>query len=57
MKRWATTGECLGGSYLRVPDLIVVNRGGVDGMVAVLDSILADGDPAPALVRIDIEEP
>jgi hypothetical protein len=56
MKRWETTGEHLSGSYLRVPDLIVVSQGGLEKMVAVLNSILASGDPARALVRIDIEE-
>jgi hypothetical protein len=56
MKRWETTGEHLGGSYLRVPDLIIVKRGGIDRMVEVLKSILASGDPATALARIDIEE-
>jgi hypothetical protein len=56
MKRWEATGECLDGAYLRIPDLIVVRQGGLEGMVAVLDSILATGGPAPALVRVDIEE-
>jgi hypothetical protein len=56
MKRWEATGEYLDGAYLRVPDLIVVRHGGVEGMVAVLNSILATGDPGTALIRIDIEE-
>lgn len=56
MKRWEATGEYLSGSYLRIPDLIVVSRGGLERMVAVLNSILASGDPATALVRINTEE-
>ncbi len=56
MRRWKTTGEHLNGAYLRIPDVIVVNQGGLEGMVTILKSILAAGDPAIALVRIDIEE-
>lgn len=56
MERWAMTGEYLGGSYLRVPDLIVIKQGGIEKMVEVLKSILAHGDLAAAMVRIDIEE-
>jgi hypothetical protein len=52
LERWKATGECLNGSYLRVPDLVVVDRGGLDTMVAVLNSILASGDPATGMVRL-----
>jgi hypothetical protein len=56
MERWEITGEHLAGAYLRVPDLIVVKRGGLDNMVELLRSILTNGDPATALVRVDIED-
>lgn len=56
MERWETTGEYLGGSYLRIPDLIVVKHGGLEKMVEILRSILAYGDLATAMVRVDIEE-
>jgi hypothetical protein len=56
MERWKATGEHLSGTYLRVPDLILVNQGGIEEMVSVLNSILAGGSLETALVRIDIEE-
>lgn len=56
LDRWQLTGEYLYGAYLRVPDLIVVRQGGLEQMAAVLNSILATGDPSAGLVRIDIDE-
>jgi hypothetical protein len=56
MERWRVTGECLGGSYFSCPDLVIVDRGGIDVMVEVLCSALVAGSLQSMLSRVDIEE-
>ncbi|MDX3454413.1 hypothetical protein PV396_21105 [Streptomyces sp. ME02-8801-2C] len=60
MGRWATTGECLGGQYFQVQDLVIVREPGVDAMVRALEDIFdeygLDTDVLPKLGPLDDED-
>ena len=56
MERWKDTGEGMGGKYFQCPDLVIVRRGGLGGMVEVLNDLLDSGQFRNVLVRVDIEE-
>ncbi|RPF36344.1 hypothetical protein [Streptomyces sp. TLI_185] len=36
MDHRSTTGECAGGLYLRIPDIVIVREGGLDAMTRAL---------------------
>ena len=50
MARWQSTGEASDGSYLRIPDLIVLRSGGVNSIVA---AVLALAEELPAIALGD----
>ncbi|MER6714128.1 MULTISPECIES: hypothetical protein [unclassified Streptomyces] len=60
MERWSGTGECLGGQYFQVRDLVIVREGGLDSMVSALEDIFrdygTDTDVLPRLPHDDEDE-
>lgn len=42
MDRWSTTGECAGGLYLRIPDLVIIREGGLDAMTRALVDLFGE---------------
>lgn len=56
MARWRITGECAGGAYLQIPDLIVVRDPGVPEMVEVLDHLLVEGEPGGILIALEDDD-
>ncbi|MDX2542739.1 hypothetical protein ACOT81_17895 [Streptomyces sp. WI04-05B] len=60
MDRWATTGECLGGQYFQVRDLVLVREPGLDSMARALGDIFdeygLDTNVLPKLGPADDEE-
>lgn len=39
MDRWSMTGESMSGAHLRVPDLVIVRRGGVEAIAACVNDL------------------
>ncbi|WP_330290606.1 hypothetical protein [Streptomyces sp. NBC_00576] len=60
MDHWASTGECLGGQYFQVRDLVIVREAGLDSMARALGDIFdeygLDTDVLPKLGPVDEEE-
>ncbi|MEU0718603.1 hypothetical protein ABZ498_15645 [Streptomyces lavendulocolor] len=42
LDRYAVTGECAGGLYLQVPDLVIVREGGLDAMTRALVDLFGE---------------
>jgi hypothetical protein len=59
MTRWRETGECLGGRYFWLADLVIVDSADVATIVAAVDDMVATGELTRALseVRDDEESP
>lgn len=55
MKKWAHTGENLGGRYFWCSDGLVVRDSGIDSMTQVIAGLLNSGDFAQVLQRLDDE--
>jgi hypothetical protein len=53
MERWKTTGENHGGRFFQCHDLVIVNGGGIVGMVEVLNNLLESDELKNVLVRIE----
>ncbi|WP_343235446.1 hypothetical protein [Streptomyces bauhiniae] len=53
MKRWATTGEALGGCYFQVSDGLIVRDAGIGNMTRVLVGLIENGEFAQVLQRLD----
>jgi hypothetical protein len=43
MTSYHETGECLSGSYFRVPDLLILNRPTFESLIEVVEGLLRDG--------------
>lgn len=56
MKRWQVTGECDGGAYFQVSDLIVVRDPGIPAMVKALDHAIAERGAESILVPLEDED-
>ena len=57
---WAASGECLGGKYLWVSDLILIDDTSRASIEAVVRDLLASGELLSALSQVaadDLEEP
>jgi hypothetical protein len=52
LERWEGSGEHLSGSYLRVPDLVLMRRPGIEGMVVALQDLLSPPTSDPPLTRL-----
>lgn len=52
MDRWRVTGECLDGSYLTCPDLVVIQSPGVRNMFSAVRDMVANGDHELSLRRV-----
>jgi hypothetical protein len=53
MKRWATTGEALSGSYFWCSDGLIVRDSGINSMTEVLLGLVETGEFTQILQRID----
>ncbi|MFF9671480.1 MULTISPECIES: hypothetical protein [Streptomyces] len=53
MKRWATSGEALGGRYFWCPDGLIVRDAGISNMTRVLTGLIENGEFARILHRLD----
>ncbi|WP_405638240.1 hypothetical protein OHB53_09020 [Streptomyces sp. NBC_00056] len=53
MKRWAATGEALGGRYFWVSDGLIVRDAGISNMTQVLVGLIENGEFAQILQRLD----
>lgn len=53
MRRWATTGEYLGGAYFTCPDVVVVRDPGVTAMLAAVKDLVAKGEHELTLMKVD----
>ncbi|MBW8799133.1 MAG: hypothetical protein JF597_37890 [Streptomyces sp.] len=57
MDHRSTTGECAGGLYLRIPDLVVIREGGLDAMTRALVDLFGEyGLDTDVLPRFDADE-
>lgn len=52
MTRWRQTGECLGGRYLFVSDLVIVDTADVATIVAAVDDLLTTRELAAAFEEV-----
>ncbi|WP_329011032.1 hypothetical protein [Streptomyces sp. NBC_01601] len=52
MKRWAATGEALGGRYFRVSDGLIVRDAGIGNMTRVLVGLIENGEFAQVLQQL-----
>jgi hypothetical protein len=48
MSRWKGTGECLGGRYFWISDLVVVASADVQALVDIVDDLASTGELASA---------
>ncbi|MFE0103465.1 hypothetical protein [Streptomyces sp. NPDC059009] len=53
MRRWAATGEALGGRYFWCPDGLIVREPGIGNMVEVLVGLVENGEFTRILQRHD----
>lgn len=56
MHRWRATGEALGGRYLWIADLVVVDQIDPATIVAVVDDLVATGDLSKAFSEAEVSE-
>ncbi|EFL22558.1 conserved hypothetical protein [Streptomyces himastatinicus ATCC 53653] len=53
MKRWAASGEALGGRYFWCSDGLIVRDAGISNMVQVLGGLIDNGEFTQVLNRLD----
>ena len=53
MKRWAATGEALGGRYFWVSDGLIVRDAGISNMTQVLVGLVENDEFGRVLQRLD----
>ncbi|MEU3732599.1 hypothetical protein AB0E81_24790 [Streptomyces sp. NPDC033538] len=53
MKRWATSGEALGGRYFWCSDGLIVRDAGIDNMTQVLTGLIETGEFRQTLQRLE----
>ena len=57
MDHRSTTGECAGGLYLQIPDLVIIREGGLDAMTRALVDLFGEfGMDTNVLPRFDHDE-
>lgn len=52
MTTYRESGECLFGSYFRVPDLLIIDQPTLESLVEVISGLLRDGSHAFELSRL-----
>ncbi|MEU5299229.1 hypothetical protein ACH4YO_01975 [Streptomyces noursei] len=53
MKRWAASGEALGGCYFWCPDGLIVRDSGIGNMTRVLTGLIENGEFRQVLRRLE----
>jgi hypothetical protein len=53
MNRWKVTGECLGGSFFRCPDLVIINKGGAAEILEIIKELVVTGELQNTLMPLD----
>jgi hypothetical protein len=56
MDRWATTGECLSGSFFQCADLVIIRRPGVPAILEMIEGLLDSGEFRYTFVNLGTDE-